>query len=274
MKTRPIALVVAAVLPAAAHAGHIVNSATSVGTSSTIFGGDRRLDQISFTGHPGAFTSQDFLRFQDGRLTNNVGTFGWNDAISRDVNSSNNHSGNPDRADSATAFLGESGHTGTLSEVFGAFGSGYKNMSYIIDGEDNGAWTLDLFFAPGQHLDSDATDSTLELSILERGGNSDMNVYGIGPGNSLTPALFVSRANMGATGWSLDTLEIGGNQNVTAVGISLDDSWDGLVGIRIEAKNGFNGPDLVAVGAAATVPSPAPLAVGLVSAATLLRRRR
>lgn len=241
-------------------------------TSSTLHGGDRELNSLGFLGTSDAYSDANFLMWADGSLTNNAGTYGWMNSIARDVGSSNTYSGNPDRADGATAFSSEGSGAGTLKEVFGSFGSGYKNMSYIVDGEDNGAWTLDLFLATGTFVTPDGDSSTVELSVLERGGNSDFKIFGIKADGSLTSALMVNRTATGATGWTLDSLEIDGAQQVHGVGISLDQSWGQLKGFRIQAENGFNGPDIVAVGT--VVPAPGALALlGLAGIAGLRRRR-
>jgi hypothetical protein len=245
-------------------------------TSSVLHGGNRELLGLGFAGATNAFTGANFLAFNDGRLTNNLGTYGWNVPITRDVNGNNNVSGNPDRADSASAFLGEAGKTGTLREVFGAF-NGYKNMSYIIDGEDNGAWTLDLLFGGTTVFNADASGTTVDLAILERGGNSDLRIRGIRSDDSTTDPITMLRSATGQTGWTLDTLEIGGAQNVVGIGISLDPSWTNLKGFRLEAANGMNGPDLVAVGVgfSGLIPTPgAAVLMGAGAALSLKRRRR
>lgn len=258
-----------------------IYAAKSASTTSTLHGGDRELLTLGFTGTSSAMTGADFLRWNSGSLTNNAGTYGWNDLVPRDVNGANVYTGNPDRGDSSTPMPGEASKKGTMRDVFGSFGGPtlYKNMSYIIDGEDNGAYRFDLLFAPGSLLSADANSSTVELSILERGGNSDFNVYGINADGSLTGALFVGRAKGASVGWSLDTLEIGGAQSVFGFGISLDASWKNLKGVRIEALGTFNGPDIVAVGSVATspapiVPAPAPLALLGMAAFGSSRRRR
>lgn len=89
--------------------------------------------------------------------------------------------------------------------------------------------------------------------------------------------MFVGRGRGGKVGWTLDTLEIGGAQNVVGFGISLDASWTNLKGFRIEAKNGFNGPDIVAVGTGVTVPPPlipSPGALGVLGLGGLVAMRR
>lgn len=241
-------------------------------TSTTLFGGDRRLDTMGFQGTSDVYTNDNFLTFVDGALKTNNGTYGWNDAAPRDMSTAGNTwFGNPDRADNASSFAGEGGGTGTIGEVFGAFGSGYKNMSWIVDGEGS-HWTLDLLFAADSVLAIDDDPLTVELALLERGGNSDINVYGIRTDGTLTSSLFVSRNMMKSAGWSVDTLEIDGLQTVHGVGISLDQAWGELRGFRIEALSSFDGPDLVAVGTAMPVPGPAVSA--LIAMAGLVGRPR
>jgi len=239
-----------------------------------MFGGDRRLDTLGFTGTSSVFTDADFTRFTDGSLTNNAGTFGWNVTVTRDINTSGNSIwANPDRADSATPFAGEAGALGTIGEVFGS-SMGYKNMSYLIDAEDNRGWTIDLLFGGNSYISADNDASTVEVAFLERGGNSDFQVYGLLADQTTTAALFVSRSMMGATGWSLNSLEIGDAQNVYAVGISLDASWQNLIGLRLEATANGNGPDILGVGTVAAIPAPGAACALALGFFTFGRRRR
>ena len=275
MTNRTIRTAAFAVLAASgcALAGPSFYPTSSAGTTSVLTGGNRELKTMTFTGAANSFTGANFLPFSDGRLTNNKGTYGWNDAIPRDVGGTNNVTGNPDRADTATAFLGEAGKTGTLREVFGAF-NGYKNMSYLIDGEDNGAWTLDLLFGGTITFNADADARTVDLALIERGGNSDLRIRGIRVDGTVTDGIMMLRTATGATGWTLDTLEIGGAQTVVGLGISLDPTWTNLKGFRLEAENGMNGPDLVAVGVANNRLVPTPGAAGLLATAGLAAARR
>jgi hypothetical protein len=255
---------------AAADPGTSTYGADQALTSSTLNGGDRALQTLRFAGSATVVTGADFLRFNNGSLTNNVGTYGWNTPIPSDLSDAGAYSGNPDRADSATPFASEGAGAGTLADVFGPFSGGYKNMSYLIDGEDNGAWTLDLFLA-GLVLSADADASTVELAIVERGLNSDISVRGIRADHSLTEAFLVTRGSFASAGWSLNSLEIGGAQAVGAVGLSLDASWTNLVGFRFEAASGMNGPDLVGV---AVVPAPGSAALMGLGGLLAVRRRR
>lgn len=275
-RTTMAAAVFVAVASMSALAAPTIYAANAGTTSSTMHSGNRQLNGLGFVGTSSTMSGADFLRWNNGTLTNNAGTFGWTDLVPRDVNGANVYTGNPDRADGSTPLPAEAAKKGTLKDVFGSF-NGYKNMSYIIDGEDNGAYSFDLFYGNGHTISADSNANTVELSILERGGNSDFNVYGIRSDGSLTAAMFVSRSTGGRVGWTLDTLEIGGAQNVHGFGISLDASWTDLKGFRIEAKNGFNGPDIVAVGTGATLPPPpipAPGALGVLGLGSVIAMRR
>lgn len=273
---RPLSIGILAILTAsgAASAAHIFHGVNAAGTSSTLHGGDRELNTMSFTGSGTVFNGGNFLNFANGSLTNNISTYGWNDAIPRDMDGGSTVSGNPDRDDSATVFTGEGAATGTLAEVFGPFSFGYKNMNYIIDGEDDGNWHVDLLFAAGYTISGDGDDSTVELAVLERGINSDFQIYGIRADNTLTGPIFVNASNVTATGWQMDTLEINEMQDVGGIGISLDASWTDIKGFRIESLSNFGGPDIVAVGTATPVPTPGALALLSLAGLTAIRRNR
>lgn len=249
------------------------HAVSSSGTSTVLHGGDRELTSLAFMTSGDVWNGSNFLRWHDGNITNNVSSYGWTSAIPRDMGSSNTYSGNPDRADNASPFAGEGSSTGTLAEVFGSFG-GYKNMSWIVDGEDSLGWSLDLYLEDGKILNADGSANSIELAILERGGNSDLRIRGIYEDGSVTDSIMMLRANTGYAGWSLDTLEIDGNQQVFGVGISLDSSWQGLVGFRFEAANGMNGPDIVGIGVGTVVPAPGAVALLATGLLVGLRRRR
>jgi hypothetical protein len=137
-------------------------------------------------------------------------------------------------------------------------------------------WTLDLLFTPGRTISADANGDSIELTLLERGGNSDLRIRGIRADGSLTDSITMLRGQTGQAGWTLDSLEIGGPQQVHGVGISLDRTWTNLKGFRFEAADGMNGPDLIAVGTIPTSFVPTPGSLALMGAAGLLidRRRR
>ncbi len=264
-------------LAGSASAGFAVYGTSAAGTSTTLFGsGDRRLDTLAFTGSATTMTSADFVRFGGGRLVNSTGSFGWTDPIARDTNTSGHvHGANPDRADLSTSFGGENAGTGTLAEVFGS-PLGYKNLSWIVDSEDNASWTLDLFLSNTGAFAPDANPASVELSVLERGSNSDFSIAGItGFSNSgapiLTAALHILRNQTTNTGWTLNTLEISGAQQVAGVGISLPSDWGTLYGVRVSAVAADSGPDIVAVG---MIPAPGPISLAAAAGLIALPRRR
>lgn len=269
-----VMVIAAGMICSVASAGITTAGADSSKTASMMHAGDREIVSLGFAGSTNLMSGSSFTQWQSGRLINNVGTYGWNDLITRDMNTGgNSFSANPDRADGSSAMPGEGTNKGTLRDVFGAF-NGYKNMSWIIDGEDAGAYTLDLFYEAGKFLNSDNDASTMELSVLERGGNSDFKVFGIFADGSLTSGILINRNQTARVGWTLNTLEIGDAQQVHGVGISFDDSWDNLVGVRIQTISSYNGPDIVAVGSGAAVPAPASLALMGLGLVTAGRRKR
>lgn len=279
MKTSTIAAGVLSVLAASGSALAAITpyAVTSSGTSTTLFGsGDRRLNTLAFSGSSTVMTNADFVRFSGGRLVGNVGPLAWTDLANRDMSTAGNtYHANPDRADSSTALTGEASSKGAISEVFGS-SLGYKNLSWIVDGEDNGSYTLDLHLNNTSAFTPDASDSTVELAILERGGNSDFTVQAIlgftNAGPVLSPAYHVLRSQTGYAGWKLNTLEIDDEQKVYGIGLSLPQEWGQILGVRISTVASDNGADIVAVG---MVPSPG--AVTLAGAAGLMafgRRRK
>lgn len=244
-------------------------------TSTTLSGGDRSLNFATFSGSSTVFGPASLTRFVDGKLTNNSGTYAWSAAIPRDMAlGQDNYSGNPDRADNASPYALESASQGTIAEIFSS-----GNLSWIIDGEDNGSWTLDLLLPSGQYFVDDHDPSTVEFAFLERGMNSDLGVRAIwtdGVNNYVSSGIVLLRTQQGAAGFTLDTLEINGAQQVGGWGIDISDlgSVGGpIIGLQIYALPQFNGPDLVAVMAAEPVPEPATL-VGLAGALGLLVARR
>lgn len=237
--------------------------------------GDRQFLSSDFAGSSTVFSAANAGLFADGTLTNNVGAYGWNDPIASDLSSSNHFSGNPDRADFSTPFASEGSGAGTLAEIFGV-----NNLSHIIDGEDNGAWTLDLLFASGQHLIDDGDGTTPEFLIFERGGNSKIGLRGIyasGSGQAYTSGIVLDPSQFTDAGWKLDSLEIDGKQKVVGAGVSIDDlgvAPSPLIGIQVFAQNGFNGPDLVGVLSSQPIPEPASIALVAIGGLLMMARRR
>jgi len=284
----------------------LVGSASAVvydglAAGSVLHDGDRELTNLTFVGSSTVMTGADFMRYNDGYLfrpdhqTSHVKNrlYGWNDVQPRDMApGQNKYAFNPDRADKATKYVNESTSGGTLSEVFGSFKgepNDYKNMSYILDGEKSKkTYYVDLYF-DGFSLSGDDDKTSIEVALLERGGNSKMKVYGILAGDTsdpdtaiykdYTPKLTKDSVLVGYKSktfnplWKLDTLEIGGAQAVRGYGISISNDWTNLVGLRIASEGcAFEGPYLVGVG---VVPEPATMTLlGLGGVMTLIHRKR
>jgi hypothetical protein len=257
---------------AGAHAG-------LVGVSNVVTNldgnGDRAFVSTEFVSSPTTLGAGSTAVWADGTFTNNVGTYGWTDAINRDMSTAGNaYSGNPDRADFSSPYAGEASSTGTIAEIFGV-----NNLSRIIDGEDNGAWTLDLLLPSGDYFANDGDTSTVEIAIFERGMNSKIGVRGIYASNggyAYTSGVVINPSDLTYAGWKLDTLEINGEQKVGGVGLSLEDlgaAPSEIIGIHIYAENGFNGPDLVGVLGGNVVPEPSTLALLMFGLCGLMRRR-
>lgn len=256
----------------AAHAYTGVNN-----VSTTLSGGDRTLNSLGFVGSGTVFNGANIAQFHDGKLVNNVGTFGWNDPIARDMDTSGNaYSSNPDRTADSTAFAGEASHTGTLKEVFGG-----NNLSWIMDGEDSGSWSLDLYFGAGKFVVDDGNSSTMELAILERGGNSDLGVraiYDTGNGGmAYSSGIVLNRAQGTSAGFSIQTLEIGDSQAVKGWGVSLNELGQvggNIIGYNLYSQSDFNGPDIMGVTSAQAVPEPGTMIALASGVAALLSRKR
>lgn len=237
--------------------------------------GDRQFISAGFVGSPTVFDHTNIGNFVDGRLNNNIGLYGYVDPIARDMSITGNAMwANPDRADISSPFPLEGSEKATIADVFSN-----NNLSWIIDGEGT-TWTMDLFFAPGELLFGDGDETTVELAVFERGGNSDVGVRGIYELNGqlmYTDGVRIMRDQFGLAGWTLDTLEIDNAQEVVGVGLDLDQLGDvshGLIGIQLYSEAGFNGPDIVGVLNGGTVPEPTSLGLLLVGLAGVLGRVR
>jgi hypothetical protein len=158
--------------------------------------------------------------------------------------------------------------TPSPSDIVASLGN--RNLNSIIDGEDDGDSSLNLFFS----------QPTNRLFFFERGdgpnghGNSDLMVDLINAsGTSLGFSYLITRDLWQSAGYSIDTTEIGGPQNVGSHGLS----YNGLIaGIRVSSKSSYNGPDFKVVGSYEQRSVPAPsLLLGLGGlAVTQIRKAR
>jgi hypothetical protein len=122
-RTTIAAAVFVAAASMSALAAPTIYAANAGTTSSTLHASNRELNGLGFAGTTSTMSGSDFLRWNNGTLTNNAGTFGWTDLVPRDVNSANVYTGNPDRADGSTPLPAEAAKKGTMKDVFGSFNS-------------------------------------------------------------------------------------------------------------------------------------------------------
>jgi hypothetical protein len=172
-----------------------------------------------------------------------------------------------DRGDSASG--GAAVESPTPANIVASLGN--NNLNNIIDGEDTGTASLNLFFA----------QPTNHLFFFERNLNSDLMVELIDAAGNLVGGAgsshFIDRSFWQAAGYSIDTTEIGGAQRVGSYGLSYASA---IAGIRVSALSNYNGPDFKVVGAnfggdVSSVPGPSLLlGLGGFVAAQISKRRR
>lgn len=177
--------------------------------------------------------------------------------------------------------------TDNLSDVKAAQYLGSNNLNNIIDTEDTGAFNINVFFGESIGRSAEGFDN---LFFYERGKNSKIRVQALDAAGNLIGTAFTITENLwGDAGYSIDTLEVNGAQQVGSYGVSfaqlgLDQSVDFISGIKLTALNGtganaFNGPDFKVYAGnflgRNTVPEPTTvLGLGSVAALALVGRRR
>lgn len=153
----------------------------------------------------------------------------------------------------ASADMGRYATIGRIEEDLSNEGAvealGNNNLSSIIDGEDRGAFSMNIFFDKGFQ----------DVLVWERGINSAMDIQAINADGDLIGNLFhISKSGWTDAGFRMGTTEIGNNiQRVGSRGISLadfglTDIYDSIVGLRVSAEgtSTYNGPDWKIVGVA------------------------
>lgn len=163
------------------------------------------------------------------------------------------------------------------------------NLNNIVDTEDKGSFAIDLFF-------DNAIDNLL---VWERGENSKLAVQALDEyGNLIGDKLVLNSRNANKTnpddqwvsaGYSINTKEIGGSQEVAARGVSMAEFFGGetptiqtIQGFRFFSEQGYNGPDWKIAGTNASrpggpekVPEPATiLGLGAIGGLLATIRRR
>ena len=255
--------------------------------SAGVQDGDRSFVKTSFVGSSYEMNTSNMGFFGDGTLHTNGNTYGWTSNIPGDFGGGNDYALNPDRGINATPFAGESNtvKSGTLKEVFGQ-----NNLGYLLDGEDNRTWTLDLMYRNNGFITADGLANTPELMMMERGANSKLGIRAIlGAGqfsNSFVLDFGTSGSGQaGLTDYTLHSTEIGNAQVVSGLGLSLDalgvSKGTKVYGYQfyVDQNSGtdWSGPDFVGfvAGRTAPVPEPASLtALGLGLLGMLRRKKR
>ncbi|MBE9076275.1 PEP-CTERM sorting domain-containing protein [Romeria aff. gracilis LEGE 07310] len=170
-----------------------------------------------------------------------------------------------DRGDTAT---GVKKQDPTEADVVAALGN--LNLNNIIDTEDKGKFTIDLFFGKAVNT----------LFLWERGQNSTLNVQALNSaGTPVGTLLTLNSKDWDYAGFDIDTTEIGSAQPVGSMGVTLADLGvtGAISGIRTQALSSYNGPDFKVVGGDVPVATPEPSALvglGLAAGAVVTAGRR
>lgn len=144
-----------------------------------------------------------------------------------------------------------------------------NNLNSIVDTEEDGNFTLDLDF--GQVIDT--------LFLWERGGNSSLELQALDVNGTLIgSAVTVDSSTFDSAGFSIDTTQIEGAQEVFSLGIEAPhffNTTDDIYGVRAISEAVFNGPDFKLIASAPSVPEPATvLGLAAVAGAFCLSRGR
>lgn len=204
------------------------------------------------------------------------------------VENNNTGAASTDRGDRASAPMTVSGMNNPTGTEVAAF-LGNNNLNNIIDTEENGHFSMNLFFDSLIRDDGTGLDN---FFIWERGfntrtsqGNSDLDIQAIDKdGNEIGNLVKLLRKDQTYAGYSIDTTEIGAAQRVGSWGVSLAQLGltGGLVnGVRLTTRgSSYNGPDFKIVARRSelrsrAVPEPGTLlALGIVGGLAFFSRRQ
>lgn len=220
-------------------------------------------------------TFDDFILVNDAKILLNTPILDrqTGDTSNPETAGRNNNTGaaSTDKGDRASAPVPTSGMNDPTGSEIAAY-LGNRNLNNIIDTEDHGSLSVNLFFDKIVRADKTGLDN---LFFWERGMNSDLGVQAIdASGKLIGNFVKLNRAAQLEAGYSIDTMEISGAHKVGSWGLSLQQlGVTSLNGIRLTADASYNGPDFKL--AARAVPEPATLAgLGVVAGLLVVSRRR
>ncbi len=157
---------------------------------------------------------------------------------------------------------------------------GNNNLNNIIDTEETGKFKINLRFGSNLTQDNTGLDN---LFFWERNKNSKLTIQALDANNTVIGrAITLDSATFGDAGFKIDTMEIGGEQQVGSWGVKLQElGVSSLSGLQLTADKSFNGPDFKVLArssqiSAEKVPEPsttAALGFLTVIAARLLRNK-
>lgn len=168
-----------------------------------------------------------------------------------------------DKGDKASGIAVEAATGSNLATSLGNL-----NLSNIVDTEDNGSFTMNLFFG----------NRANKFLFFERGMNSNLRVQALDKqGNLIGNSIKLDSSTWQEAGYQLNTTEIDSAQKVGSLGLNLADLGLGntpaISGLQLISKASYNGPDFKVVGV--SVPEPTTvLGLGLVGAALAMSRRK
>ncbi len=205
-----------------------------------------------------------------GKTVNNFGLVSGANILQNDLwTGGNTGAASSDRGDTATGVKLEKA---TNASVVASLGN--LNLNNIIDTEDTGSFTINLYF----------NQAVSNLFFWERGMNSKITVQALAGdqsnqliGNKLVLGSTSKNTKWSYAGFGIDTTEITGTQDVGSFGVSLEDLGilGPIKGIQITTIGSYNGPDFKIIGQAAAVPEPSVMAgLALVGTSVLASRRR
>jgi hypothetical protein len=161
-----------------------------------------------------------------------------------------------DRGDRASGINQEDPTNADIVTALGNF-----NLNNIIDTEESGKFTMDLWFS--RPID--------RLLVWERGMNSKLMVQALDAMGAVLAQSELDSSKAAYAGYDLNTTEISSRQRVGAMGLALN----GAVANRfrlISTGSAYNGPDFKVVGAA--VPEPMTIAGTAIAAGAFVAARR